>query len=156
MPDADSLMGDSQLISDDEYSTEVEELVQKMQFWRRLSFAMATVLFVTGLMLTLLWIGSLNSDAQRDWLKGFGEFLVMSAVVTGPLFILIAAGFAAHAERKRQLEKRVEQVNEQKAKTQPAKRASRPKVNVGDRIKTLVQVEMGRNIRAQLLQFSVF
>lgn len=145
------------LISEDEYSPEVEALVVAMYRWRRMAYCMGAFMFITGLMLTLLWVGSLDSDGQQAWLRGFGEFLVMTAVVTGPLFILIAAASTAWSERK----KLVKKVQEQKlarleAAQPPGTKPLKASINIKDRIKALIQVEMGRNIRSQLLQFSLF
>eukprot|EP00050_Salpingoeca_kvevrii_P017824 m.68588 g.68588 ORF g.68588 m.68588 type:complete len:1180 (-) comp7754_c0_seq1:44-3583(-) len=133
---------DLELISEDEYSEDVELLVMRMKRWRRIAAVVGAFMFVTGLMLTLLWMGSLSSEQQKRWLSSFGEFLVMSAVVTAPFFILIASAMTAYAER-RQLKQATATGNKLTNDTKA-------------RIKAMIQTELGRNMRQQLLQFHIF
>ena len=178
------------MIVENEYSADVEELVRKMKKWRNTAFGLGVVIFITGMMLCFLWVGSLDTDAQRAWLKAFGEFFFMSAVITAPFFLLVASAFQAWEERKKQRRIRAEaKIKELEAKAAamsgpkspapvpapapapggPAKPApkkpalgsaedmmAKAKLDSQNRVKMLVQAELGRNIKNQLLTFHIF
>eukprot|EP00054_Salpingoeca_dolichothecata_P016017 m.93269 g.93269 ORF g.93269 m.93269 type:complete len:1345 (+) comp21771_c0_seq1:150-4184(+) len=178
------------LINEDEYCPEVEELVVTMRRWKVATLVVGSLIMAGGLLLALLFMGSLEQDQQKRWLKTFGEFVMMSAIITAPLFLFISSALVAYEERKKKqaklLEEREqnpqntgesssdpvekkkqmggsqqaeyededesehddEEDEEGEGKDFKAQRNQKTNEEVRARMKAMIQVELGRNLRA--------
>lgn len=70
---------------------DIANLERRMIFWRRVAFGLASLMILGGWMLTLVFMGSLTRSQQERWLVGCLEFVLLSAIITAPLVLLIAA-----------------------------------------------------------------
>lgn len=70
---------------------DIATLERRMVFWRRVAFSLASLMILGGWMLTLVFMGSVTRSQQERWLVGCLEFVLLSAFITAPLVLLIAA-----------------------------------------------------------------
>ncbi|EDQ89573.1 uncharacterized protein MONBRDRAFT_32377 [Monosiga brevicollis MX1] len=86
---------DSGLAAEDQVEYDEAEIAhfdRLMRFYRTTSYGLAYFLLITGLVLALTFMGSMDEEVQVRYLKGVGEFLIFSAIITAPLVFLVASG----------------------------------------------------------------
>eukprot|EP00054_Salpingoeca_dolichothecata_P026103 m.185314 g.185314 ORF g.185314 m.185314 type:complete len:2533 (+) comp25562_c0_seq5:1791-9389(+) len=154
------------------YQPEVEillaDLFKQMIFWRNMSVAMTGFLVTTGIVLCFVYIGSLNAEGQKNWIKGVGEFIVISAIITAPTFLMLFSAHDVYKRRKDKSQVDVEPKNidaeegqkqeddndddeENKAESKddkPKLKMPKSTVTLDKMTKGMLQVELGRALRS--------
>eukprot|EP00730_Choanoeca_flexa_P007405 TRINITY_DN12327_c1_g2_i10.p1 TRINITY_DN12327_c1_g2~~TRINITY_DN12327_c1_g2_i10.p1 ORF type:complete len:1113 (+),score=259.59 TRINITY_DN12327_c1_g2_i10:1324-4662(+) len=68
------------------------ELDRKMVRYRTFAFSLAFGMIAAGFALALTFMGSASKNVQDRYLKGVGEFVLLSAIVTAPAVLLFGTG----------------------------------------------------------------
>jgi len=82
---------DFHLLAENEFSPQVEGYVKSMMRWKRAAFAVSFLFFFAGLVIALLWMGSLNSQGQSRWLIAFVSTEAISILISAPIMLLLMA-----------------------------------------------------------------
>jgi hypothetical protein len=147
--DTASINSDFDMMLADEFSDIVESLVEKMNHHRRIVTCAGVFLMMLGLVLTLLWVGSLSPSEQGGWLKSEALTLSVGAFIVSPTIIFLVSARKAWKLEKKAKKELQEEIEREAAIARgeiPAdkivKKENNLKRNLAEEVNTLIEDSM--------------
>ena len=94
---------DFALLASDEFSPEVEELLRMRNKWQRIAIGMCSLMLLGGMVMALIWMGSLGPEAQKRWIVGVLTSMAIAGFIVVPILMLGLSALQAYHERKERL-----------------------------------------------------